>query len=103
MREDMPNIDYYNKDMQLLDYMRCVSILLEEDEEEVLPYAEDLKITWLEKGINLLLKFKPIDSYKKPGIFVTVESLGTHTMRKTFGYWFYKQTKDIACLCYKKY
>lgn len=31
MREDMPNIDDYNKDMQLLDYMRCVSICLEED------------------------------------------------------------------------
>ncbi|OQR53434.1 hypothetical protein [Bacillus sp. CDB3] len=32
MREDMPNIDDYNKDKKLLDYMRCVSISLEEDE-----------------------------------------------------------------------
>lgn len=32
VREDMPNIDDYNKHMQLLDYMRCVSISLEEDE-----------------------------------------------------------------------
>jgi integrase len=26
------------------------------------------------------------------------EGIGTHTMRKTFGYWFYKQTKDVAKL-----
>ena len=26
------------------------------------------------------------------------EGIGTHTMRKTFGYWYYKQTKDIATL-----
>jgi integrase len=26
------------------------------------------------------------------------DGIGTHTMRKTFGYWFYKQTKDIAKL-----
>lgn len=26
------------------------------------------------------------------------EGIGTHTMRKTFGYWFYKQYKDIAKL-----
>lgn len=32
MREDMPNIDDYNKDKKLLDYMKCVSISLEEDE-----------------------------------------------------------------------
>ncbi|OMD76680.1 site-specific integrase [Paenibacillus odorifer] len=27
-----------------------------------------------------------------------LESIGTHTMRKTFGYHFYKRTKDIATL-----
>lgn len=26
------------------------------------------------------------------------DGIGTHTMRKTFGYWFYKQTRDIAKL-----
>lgn len=26
------------------------------------------------------------------------EGIGTHTMRKTFGYWFYKQDKDVAQL-----
>lgn len=27
-----------------------------------------------------------------------IEKVGTHTMRKTFGYWFYRRTKDIATL-----
>ncbi|KQU24513.1 hypothetical protein ASG65_17990 [Bacillus sp. Leaf13] len=27
-----------------------------------------------------------------------VEHVGNHTLRKTFGYWFYKATKDIAIL-----
>ena len=35
---------------------------------------------------------------QKAGDFAGVESIGTHTMRKTFGYWFYKQTKDVAML-----
>lgn len=26
------------------------------------------------------------------------DGIGTHTMRKTFGYWYYKQSKDIATL-----
>jgi integrase len=26
------------------------------------------------------------------------DGIGTHTMRKTFGYWYYKQSKDIARL-----
>lgn len=29
---------------------------------------------------------------------VGLEKIGTHTMRKTFGYWFYQRTKDIALL-----
>lgn len=29
---------------------------------------------------------------------IGLEKIGTHTMRKTFGYWFYKRTKDIAML-----
>lgn len=29
---------------------------------------------------------------------IGLEEIGTHTLRKTFGYWFYKKTKDIAML-----
>ncbi|VVM35107.1 site-specific integrase [Terribacillus sp. AE2B 122] len=30
--------------------------------------------------------------------YVSLEEIGTHTLRKTFGYHFYKQTKDVAML-----
>lgn len=29
---------------------------------------------------------------------VGIEGIGTHSLRKTFGYWFYKQYKDVATL-----
>lgn len=31
-------------------------------------------------------------------ISLGLEEIGTHTMRKTFGYWHYKQNKDVAIL-----
>lgn len=30
--------------------------------------------------------------------FVNIDEIGTHTLRKTFGYHFYKMTKDVALL-----
>lgn len=30
--------------------------------------------------------------------YVGLNDIGTHTLRKTFGYHFYKQTKDVAML-----
>jgi integrase len=30
--------------------------------------------------------------------WLNLSEIGTHTMRKTFGYWHYKQHKDIAIL-----
>lgn len=30
--------------------------------------------------------------------YVGLDDIGTHTLRKTFGYHFYKQTKDVAFL-----
>lgn len=35
---------------------------------------------------------------KEIGTMLGLEDIGTHSMRKTFGYHFYKQTKDIATL-----
>lgn len=29
---------------------------------------------------------------------ISLENIGTHTLRKTFGYWHYKQHKDVALL-----
>ncbi|WP_082446722.1 tyrosine-type recombinase/integrase [Cytobacillus solani] len=38
----------------------------------------------------------------RPGRYLTqevgLEEIGTHTLRKTFGYYFYKQYKDVAAL-----
>jgi len=35
---------------------------------------------------------------KEAGKKANVDNIGTHTLRKTFGYWHYKQFKDIALL-----
>jgi len=35
---------------------------------------------------------------KKAGEKVGLETYGTHTLRKTFGYWHYKKNKDVALL-----
>ncbi|MCU5397703.1 tyrosine-type recombinase/integrase [Bacillus toyonensis] len=69
--------------------------------DEVYPYAQTLDNTWLfpsRKGDKPISKIQAYRQLQKTGDFAGVESLGTHTMRKTFGYWFYKQTKDIAML-----
>lgn len=34
----------------------------------------------------------------KTGERVGIDEIGTHTLRKTFGYWFYKKTKDVGVL-----
>ncbi|GAB6485375.1 site-specific integrase [Bacillus cereus] len=69
--------------------------------DEVHSYAEGLESEWLfpsRKGDKPISKIQAYRQLQKAGDFAGVESLGTHTMRKTFGYWFYKQTKDIAML-----
>ena len=35
---------------------------------------------------------------RNAGERVGINNLGSHTIRKTFGYWFYKETKDIVLL-----
>lgn len=70
---------------------------------EFAEYCKNLKMTdYLfssRKGNN-----KPITRIQAYRLLNTValkiklEEIGTHTLRKTFGYWFYKKTKDIAML-----
>ncbi|MEC2055139.1 tyrosine-type recombinase/integrase [Peribacillus psychrosaccharolyticus] len=46
-------------------------------------------------------RFTPTQAYRqlnKAAEYAGVEHVGNHTLRKTFGYWFYKATKDIAML-----
>ncbi|PEE96971.1 integrase [Bacillus thuringiensis] len=69
---------------------------------EVYSYAQTLTTSsWLfpsRKGDQPISKIQVYRQLQKAGDFADIESIGTHTMRKTFGYWFYKQTKDVAML-----
>ncbi|MED1512852.1 tyrosine-type recombinase/integrase [Bacillus proteolyticus] len=68
---------------------------------EVYQYAQTIENTWLfpsRKGEQPISKIQAYRQLQKARDFAGVESIGTHTMRKTFGYWFYKQTKDVAML-----
>lgn len=68
---------------------------------DIYNYAVKLDSTWLfpsRKGDKPISKIQAYRQLQKAGDFAGVESIGTHTMRKTFGYHFYKQTKDIAML-----
>lgn len=69
--------------------------------DEVYSYASLLQSEWLfpsRKGDKAISKIQAYRQLQKAGDFAGVESVGTHTMRKTYGYWFYKQTKDVAML-----
>src|SRR4051794_17306320 len=68
---------------------------------EVFTYASELDSEWLfpsRKGDKPISKIQAYRQLQKAGDFAGIESIGTHTMRKTFGYWFYKQTGNVAML-----
>lgn len=68
---------------------------------EVFTYALELESEWLfpsRKGNKPISKIQAYRQLNKAGEWAEVESIGTHTMRKTFGYWFYKQTGNVAML-----
>lgn len=68
---------------------------------EVYAYAENLESEWLfpsRKGDKAISKVQAYRQLQKAGDFAGIDSIGTHTMRKTFGYWLYKETKDVALL-----
>lgn len=51
------------------------------------------------KGNKPISRIQAYRQLNKAAKMVDIEDgIGTHTMRKTFGYWYYKQTKDIATL-----
>ena len=51
-----------------------------------------------EKGDKAISPTQAYRQLNKAADFAEVENVGNHTLRKTFGYWFYKQTRDIAML-----
>lgn len=70
--------------------------------DEVQAYIKTLESEWLfpsRKGDKPITTTQAYRQLNKAGNMVDIEEgIGTHTMRKTFGYWFYKQTKDVAKL-----
>ena len=69
--------------------------------DEVYEYAAVLQSEWLfpsRKGDKAISPTQAYRQLNKAADFAGVQNVGNHTLRKTFGYWFYKQTKDIAML-----
>ena len=64
---------------------------------KTLPVGSD----WLfpsRQGVNHITTTQAYRQLVKAGEGVELEGIGTHTMRKTFGYHYYQRTKDIATL-----
>jgi integrase len=70
--------------------------------DEVQEYVKTVNSEWLfpsRKGDKSITPTQAYRQLNKAAKMVDItEGIGTHTMRKTFGYWFYKQTKDVAKL-----
>jgi len=70
--------------------------------DEIQEYINTLDSEWLfpsRKGNKPITTTQAYRQLNKAAEMVDIdEGIGTHTMRKTFGYWFYKQTKDVAKL-----
>jgi integrase len=65
-------------------------------------YIKELESIWLfpsRKGEKPITRIQAYRQLNKAADMCDIdEGIGTHTMRKTFGYWYYKQSKDIATL-----
>jgi integrase len=70
--------------------------------DEIQEYIKTVDSEWLfpsRKGDKPISSTQAYRQLNKAAEMVDIEEgIGTHTMRKTFGYWFYKQTKDVAKL-----
>ncbi|PFZ89510.1 site-specific integrase [Bacillus pseudomycoides] len=78
------------------------TIKLDNIYDEVQEYVKTVDSTWLfpsrkgDKSISTTQAYRQLN--KAAEMADMPDGIGTHTMRKTFGYWFYKQTKDVAKL-----
>ena len=99
---DVFNVDYIEiKEKKTDKYKRFP--ITEAYKRLILEYTKNLQYTdWLFKSRKGKFAITRIQAYRiinqacrKAGI---KDKIGTHTLRKTFGYHFYKKTKDIALL-----
>lgn len=51
-----------------------------------------------EGGNKPITRARAYSVLKDASLEVGLDSIGTHSLRKTFGYWVYKDTKDVAAL-----
>ncbi|MFT8225068.1 tyrosine-type recombinase/integrase, partial [Streptococcus agalactiae] len=64
--------------------------------DEIQEYIRTVDSEWLfpsRKGDKAITTTQAYRQLQKAADMAGLESVGTHTMRKSFGYWFYKQTK----------
>ncbi|MEE6451716.1 tyrosine-type recombinase/integrase [Gottfriedia acidiceleris] len=67
--------------------------------DEVQAYVAENTSEWMfpsrksDKPISTVQAYRQLN--KASEMVDITEGIGTHTLRKTFGYWYYKQTKDI--------
>lgn len=69
--------------------------------EEIQEYIRQIDSEWLfpsRKGDKSITPTQAYRQLQRAGDMAELDAIGTHTMRKTFGYWFYKQTRDVAKL-----
>lgn len=69
--------------------------------EELNEYISMLNSKWLfpsRKGDKPISVTQAYRQLQKASLMAEIDHIGTHTMRKTFGYWHYKQFKDVAKL-----
>ena len=78
-------------------------IHLENIYDELNDYIKTIenKTIWLfpsRQGSKPVSRTQIYRQLNKAAAMVDIEAVGTHTMRKTFGYWYYKATLDVAAL-----
>jgi len=69
--------------------------------DEIQDYIKTVDSEWMfpsRKGNHAITTTQAYRQLRKAADMAEVDSIGTHTMRKTFGYWYYKQTRDVAKL-----
>lgn len=74
-------------------------IYLENIYDELNEYINTLESEWLfpsRKGNQPISRIQAYRQLNKAADMVDLQAIGTHTMRKTFGYWHYKQFRDVA-------
>lgn len=75
------------------------TIYLDSIYDEIQGYVSTLDRDWLfpsRKGDKAISPTQAYRQLNKVAEFAGVESVGNHTLKKSFGYWYYKQHKAVA-------